>query len=59
MENLDQSPRRRLLKRIGKILLSLLITILIGIFIGMIVAGQNPFLMFWPPTWFHLIEFLQ
>ncbi|APT19073.1 hypothetical protein FC62_GL000348 [Amylolactobacillus amylotrophicus DSM 20534] len=44
----------RILRGIGWALL----TVLIGMFIGFMVAGQNPFLIFWPPTWFHVIEFL-
>lgn len=35
-----------------------LLTVFIGIFIGFMIAGQNPFLVFWPPTWLHVVEFL-
>lgn len=59
MEYFDRQQVKQVIKRMGKFLLYLLITVLIGIFIGLIIAGQNPFLMFWPPTWIHLFEFLR
>lgn len=58
MNYFDQTQIKQIFSSLGKILLYLIVTLFVGIFFGLMISGHNPFMMFWPPTWVHMLEFL-
>ena len=47
------------LKKILLVIVLIIIALLVGEMIGFAMGGQNPFGVFLPSTWSHIINFLQ
>jgi hypothetical protein len=50
---------KRVLKRIGIILLVCLAMVIVGTMIGYGIGGGNPFAVFLPHTWSHILDFMR
>ncbi|KRN29317.1 hypothetical protein IV38_GL000200 [Lactobacillus selangorensis] len=58
MKNNYKDYARPLLKKIGWVIVGMLIAIIIGAMVGYHLAdGGNPFAIFNPQTWQHVIDF--
>ncbi|KRM22360.1 DNA-directed RNA polymerase subunit beta [Latilactobacillus graminis] len=48
-----------ILKKILLVVVLIILALLVGQMIGFAIGGQNPFAVFLPSTWSHIINFLQ
>lgn len=50
---------KRILKKIGWGIVIAFVALIVGSMIGYAIGGGNPFKVFLPETWLHIVDFLR